>query len=282
MWSVLEPPIPYDEGARLATLRALKILDTPPEARFDRVTRTTAKVLDAPISLVTLVDSDRQWFKSCFGYDGRQTPRAISFCAHAIAGDEEMLVVEDATADERFADNPMVIGDLHVRFYAGRPLRAADGQKVGTLCVVGHEPRGFGPDERAILEDLSAWAETELNAGEASRALDARRRSEAQLQAILAAVSEPILAVAPSGRVVFANPAAGRLVGQPSADLVGLPVEGAIDVVGGDRPASATCSRTKESGSATLRRGDGETVEVDFASAPVPDGGGAVLVLRPK
>jgi PAS domain S-box-containing protein len=278
---MLEPPVPYDEAARLATLRALKILDTPPEARYDRVTRTAAKAFHAPYSLVTLVDADRQWFKSCFGYDGsRETPKAISFCAHAVAGDEEIMVVEDATRDERFVDNPMVIGDLHVRFYAGRPLRAADGQKVGTLCVIDREPREFSPRDHELLEDLAAWAETELNAGETSRALDARRRSEAQLHTILAAASDPIMAVAPSGRVVFANPAAGRLVGQPSADLVGLPVEGVVDVVDGDHPGRACASRDPRSGRASVRRADGETVAIEFVASPVPDGGGSVLVLR--
>jgi PAS domain S-box-containing protein len=277
---MLEPPVPFDEAARLATLRALKILDTPPEERFDRVTRTAARVFDAPYSLVTLVDADRQWFKSCFGYDERETPRAISFCAHAVAGDGDIMVIEDATKDERFTDNPMVIGDLHVRFYAGRPLHAADGHKVGTLCVIDREPRELSPRDHELLEDLGAWAEMELNAGEASRALAARRRSEAQLQTILSAAGEPIVAVAPSGRVVFANLAAGRLLGQPSDELVGLPVEGVIDVVDGDDPGRASASRNPSSGAATLLRPDGEAVSIEFSSSPVPDGGGSVLVLR--
>jgi PAS domain S-box-containing protein len=277
---MLEPPVPYDEAARLATLRALKILDTPPEARFDRVTRTAARVFDAPYSLVTLVDADRQWFKSCFGYDGRETPKAISFCAHAVAGDDEIMVVKDATQDERFEDNPMVIGDLHVRFYAGRPLRAADGQKVGTLCVIDREPREFTPRDHELLDDLAAWAETELNAGEASRALDARRRSEAQLHTILSAASDPILAIAPSGRVVFANPAAGRLLGQPCDELIGLPVEGVVHVLDGDHPGRACHSREASSGEAKLRGPDGEPITIQYAASPVPDGGGSVLVLR--
>ena len=155
------PDIPVDEPARLEKLRALNILDTPPEERFDRLTRMAKRLFGVPIALVSLVDENRQWFKSCLGLDVRETPRDVSFCGHAILG-SEVFVVPDALADWRFADNPLVLNEPHVRFYAGAPLNGPDGRKMGTLCVIDQQPRTFGRDDVEALEDLAAMVEREL------------------------------------------------------------------------------------------------------------------------
>ena len=155
------PPAP-DEAARLRALRELGVLDTAPEERFDRLTRLAQDMFQAPIALVTLVDEDRQWFKSNLGLSVGETPRAVAFCAHAIL-DDEVLVVPDARADPRFADNPLVTGDPDIRFYAGAPLATSDGHSVGTLCVIDTEPRDWTAEQSRALRDLANVVEEELN-----------------------------------------------------------------------------------------------------------------------
>jgi len=146
-------PIPADEAARLQALHQLQLLDSPPEERFERVVRFAAEQLDMPISLVSLIDGQRQWFKARVGLDARQTDRDISFCGHAIMA-SELFVIEDASQDPRFVDNPLVTGAPHIRFYAGAPVNAPNGQRIGTLCVIDTVPRRLGPLERAVLEAL--------------------------------------------------------------------------------------------------------------------------------
>lgn len=158
---MIKPPIPADEFRRLESLRNLKLLDTPPEERFDRVTRLAQRVFGVPIALVSLIDADRQWFKSRQGLDAPETPRDISFCGHAIVGDR-IMVVNDATGDERFCDNPLVCGDPNIRFYAGYPLNAPDGAKIGTLCLIDSEPRDMSQDDLRLLRELGRMIEEEL------------------------------------------------------------------------------------------------------------------------
>ena len=157
------PETPPDEAERLAALRQLELLDTPPEARFDRLTEAAAKALGTGAAMVSLVDESRQWFKSRVGVEAQETPRAVSFCGHAILG-EETFVVEDAAGDPRFHDNPLVTGAMGARFYAGHPLTTLDGRRVGTLCVVDRAPRTLSPRERAALRELAAAASDELSA----------------------------------------------------------------------------------------------------------------------
>jgi diguanylate cyclase (GGDEF)-like protein len=158
---MIEPPIPIDETCRLQTLHSLRILDTEPEERFDRITRLAKRVFGVPIALVSLVDGHRQWFKSRQGLDARETPREISFCGHAIASGE-LLVVENTALDLRFRDNPLVTGAPRIRFYAGCPVRAPNGSALGTLCIIDTSPRDFPEEERALLRELSSMIEDEL------------------------------------------------------------------------------------------------------------------------
>lgn len=154
-------PIPRDEALRLVALRALAIMDTPAEERFDRHTRLAASLFRVPVALVSLVDADRQWFKSCHGTDVCETSRETSFCAHAVAA-RTMLVVPDTLADTRFRDNPLVADEPHVRFYAGAPIHSADGQPLGTLCILDMRPRNLSDHEKGLLADLAAMVEAEM------------------------------------------------------------------------------------------------------------------------
>jgi phosphoribosyl 1,2-cyclic phosphodiesterase/DNA-binding response OmpR family regulator len=155
------PAVPANEDARLAALRDLRILDTPPEERFDRLTRLAAAAFDVPIVMVSLIDSERQWFKSYHGLAFRETPRDVSFCAHAILGDG-ITVVADTLADARFADNPAVTAEPGIRFYAGCPLSVGDGLRVGTLCLIDRRPRQLDGAGLELLRDLGALVESEL------------------------------------------------------------------------------------------------------------------------
>lgn len=157
------PEIPDDERSRLEALWALRVLDTPAEERFDRLTRLARKMFDVPIALVSLVDEHRQWFKSRAGILATETPRATSFCGHTIL-DERIFVVLNALEDERFRDNPLVVRTPHVRFYAGCPLHAPNGHRVGALCLMDRRPRQFSDDDRMALKDLAAMVEHELAA----------------------------------------------------------------------------------------------------------------------
>lgn len=156
-------PVPENEEERLRSLQALGMLDTSPEERFDRVTRLATRLFDVPIALVSLVDTDRQWFKSRVGLEATETPREMSFCAHAVH-DDAAVIVRDARLDSRFATNPLVLEAPSIRFYAGQPLKAPDGNNLGTLCVIGDEPRDFSEEDELLLRDLADMVEGELKA----------------------------------------------------------------------------------------------------------------------
>jgi diguanylate cyclase (GGDEF)-like protein len=160
---MIPPHIPSYEAQRLETLRALKILNSAPEERFDRLTRLAKHMFGVSISLVSIVDSDRQWFKSAQGLDVTETPRDISFCGHAILGDD-LFLIPDTMEDERFHDNPLVTDAPNIRFYAGCPLRVANGHKMGTLCLIDDKPRELDEEEKGLLKDLAVMAEQEISA----------------------------------------------------------------------------------------------------------------------
>ncbi len=157
-----------DEEARLRALQETGLLDSAPDSRFDRFTRLASAVTGAPITLISLIDANRQWFKSCIGLGAKETPREYAFCDHAIR-QTGLFVIPDATADARFADNPLVTGEPHIRFYAGAPLILSNGFAIGTLCVIDTVPRHDLSDaQRESLIDLAHLVVREVEAdGEA-------------------------------------------------------------------------------------------------------------------
>lgn len=150
-----------DEPARLSALGRYDVLDTPAEVSFDKITSLVKTVLNVPISAVSLVDSERQWFKSIQGLDATETPRSVSFCSHAIK-DVKPLVITNATEDERFSSNPLVVGPPHIRSYAGAPLQTPDGYNLGALCAIDTVPRIFSDEQLSILTTFATLVVDEL------------------------------------------------------------------------------------------------------------------------
>lgn len=219
-------PLPADEALRLDALHSTALLDSAPEPAFDRITRLVARALDVPIALISLVDEQRQWFKSRVGVEASQTPREQAFCAHAIL-ETEPLVVPDATADARFADNPLVTGTPDIRAYAGVPIRTRNGQAIGTLCAIDNQPRRFTQEELDTLSDLAALVmkhvqmreAVEHSRREASRSDAALRANAAQFEAMFDLASVGMAQVAPDGGWLNVNEALCRIVGYSADEL---------------------------------------------------------------
>ncbi len=164
-------PLPADEDERLDALRSYDILDSLPEQAYDDIVLLASALSGTPIALMSLIDDERQWFKARVGLDVSETARELAFCAHAILTPGEMLIVEDARDDERFASNPLVVSDPSIRFYAGAPLVTSEGAPLGTLCVIDRVPRELDPDQIAMLRALARQVMAQLEL----------RRSVAQL-----------------------------------------------------------------------------------------------------
>jgi len=170
-------PIPPNERKRLKVLWQYEVLDTVPEEVFDDLTELAARICEAPIALISLVDEKRQWFKSKVGVTVNETSRDLSFCAYAI-NQADLFIVPDATQDERFAHNPLVTSDPKIRFYAGAPLITPDGHALGTLCVIDKVPRQLRPDQQHALRILARHVVSQLELRRRSRELgDVRRES---------------------------------------------------------------------------------------------------------
>ncbi|GAB4116179.1 MAG: hypothetical protein OHK0050_21950 [Roseiflexaceae bacterium] len=183
------PTIPNDEAERLAALYHLHILQTPPEERFDRLTRLTTQVFQVPIALISMIDVDQQWFKSCIGLAIRGTERDISFCGHTIL-QPEIFVVEDALLDPRFADNPLVLGDPYICFYAGYPVHAPNGQPVGTICIIDQQPRTLSAQQAALFGEVAALVERELSLHTLEQARQQQHAAESRQRALLNAIPD--------------------------------------------------------------------------------------------
>lgn len=178
---MIPAPIPEKEKERLADLRAMNLLDTPPEERFDRIVRLVREMFDVPITYIALVDSDRQWFKAKCGIELNQTGRRESFCGHTIL-QSEPLIIPDALNDERFYDNPMVLDDPKVRFYAGHPLASEGGYNVATLCVVDTRPRELTEKQLILFRQVAEIAQDELNLVELIRTQHELLKTKKQLE----------------------------------------------------------------------------------------------------
>lgn len=286
--------LPPNEDSRLAALRALNVLDTPAEAEFDALVQVASTVCDTPISLVSLVDEGRQWFKARRGLpDATETPRDMAFCAHAIL-DDELFVVNDAAADARFADNPLVTGSPEIRFYAGAPVRLASGHRVGTLCVIDRRPRQLDATQRDVLISLSRAVSRALEGRHAAQqlreAMDELETRRQMLDTTLRSIEDSVLATNTAGRIHWANPAAERLLGRSAEWLRGRPLRRAVALRSSDRRGLAAVLSAAADGKsaelpvdAVLHTAAGKVIAVEGgASALCTDGGlsGAVLVLR--
>jgi len=212
------------ELSRLAALLRYEILDTPEDSAFDDFTALAAQICDTPIALISLVDDRRQWFKSRVGLDVSETPREISFCTYTITGDE-IFEVPDTLQDPRFCSNPLVLGDPHIRFYAGTPLTSPDGYNLGTLCVIDRQPRRLSPEQRETLERLGRQVIRLFE----QHLLAHRHAEQAALQqAILDSASSAVLVTRPDGIVTSVNPTAERLLGYSEQTLVGHSLTAAL------------------------------------------------------
>lgn len=282
-----KPELPPDEIERLAALHALKILDTPPEQLFDRITRLVARLLDVPIALVSFVDKDRQWFKSHYGLKATETPREISFCGHALHSNEA-FVVEDARQDPRFADNPLVTGGLRIRFYAGMPLRSADGHILGTLCGIDSKPRQLSEEEHSVLRDLADTVEELLQQRQtAELTQDLLQFSQAREERYrnLIECSPDAFIIHAEGRITFINNAGLTLLGAERPEqLLGKPMKSIVAPEHKEMPV-ASCASGAQSRHGMLteqawQRLDGTRLMVETFTVPfVFSGNKAVQVI---
>jgi PAS domain S-box-containing protein len=213
--------LPRNERQRVAALHKLHILDTPPEPSYDRIVELAARLFDMPIAVVAFVDSARQWFKAAVGTDLRETDRDGAFCAHSILrDDDEAFIVSDALGDSRFSGSPLVTGDLGVRFFAGQPVRAPGGERIGTLCVIDRRPRLWEERDAAILRDLALLVE-QLLARPDNDAAEALRRSESHEALVMETMHDGLVSQDRDGYIIQWNAAAERLLGLTGAQLVG-------------------------------------------------------------
>ncbi|HTV02467.1 MAG TPA: GAF domain-containing protein, partial [Luteitalea sp.] len=217
------PPLPVDEPTRLQALERYDVLDSPPEDAFDDLTAIAAQVCGYPIALLSLIDRDRQWFKSRYGIDGmRETARRNAFCAHAIL-QQDVFEIPDALKDPRFAANPYVLGAPDIRAYAGMPLATPDGHHLGTLCVLDTRPRALAPEHRDVLRRLARQAVAQLELRWASRTLREQSRRLQAFESVVTRTSHAVAITDAERRITWCNPAFSRVTGYTSTDAIGSP-----------------------------------------------------------
>ncbi|MGH9336109.1 MAG: histidine kinase dimerization/phospho-acceptor domain-containing protein, partial [Vicinamibacteria bacterium] len=249
----MKPPIPANEAARLEALAAYAILDTPPEQALDDLTRVAAHILDVPMAVVSLVDEARQWFKSTVGLDVRETPREYAFCAHAILGND-VMIVRDALRDERFADNPLVTSYPQIRFYAGAPLLTEDGYALGTLCLADRIPRELSPEQvellRALARQVVSRLEERRKVAALTRAVVERDLAQEELDRFFD-VSIDMLCLADFGyHFTRVNPAFTSTLGYAAEEMLRMPY---LDFVHpDDRSSTVETAASLTSGSDVL------------------------------
>jgi PAS domain S-box-containing protein len=273
--AVIPPEFPLDEAARLQALRDLNILDTPPDERFDRLTRLAQGFFGTQTALVSLIDAERQWFKSSQGLAATETPRDISFCGHAIHGDG-VFTIPDATEDLRFLDNPLVLGAPNIRLYAGAPVYSPDRHRIGTLCIIDDQPRELSETDKSLLQDLAACVDEVIADMRRQQAREVLAQRESYLYALLESMTDAVLTVDAEGRVRSANRAAIGMLGLDSpAALLGTRMQ---DWLAEGQAADAWRSERE----CQLRRGDHRVfpAEVSFNALGKEQEGHLLVILR--
>lgn len=285
---MLTPAIPAEESIRLASLRKLDVLDTPAEERFDRLTRLVSAVLSVPIAAVSLVDADRQWFKSSVGLECTETPRDVSFCGHTILRDDP-LIVENALADERFADNPLVTGPPFFRFYVGFPLNDGEGNNLGTICAIDSKPRILDERELGILAELAVLAGDELRSIGTDRAVALYETGKARMRVVSGVGDEGLMTFSKAGTVTWVNAAIVRMFGYDPQELVGSraadllrPVTGEEELPPWGDTADGSTSTVVGPRELIARHRDGREFIVELAAdrSPSDDGSAVICVVR--
>jgi anti-anti-sigma regulatory factor len=220
---VTQAPIPANETQRLAALYCYNILDTDPEEAFDDLTKLAAYICGTPIALVSLVDTHRLWFKSRQGIDARGMQRDIAFCAHTILQPSDLLVVPDLQQDARFADNPLVASEPHIRFYAGVPLATAEGYGLGTLCVLDLVPRRLSVEQLDALRALGRQVIAQLELRQSIQELKRQHHERLQQEAILRELSTPLI---PLSDEVLVMPLIGALDDRRAGQIIATLLQG--------------------------------------------------------
>jgi PAS domain S-box-containing protein len=265
------PAIPLNEPDRLAALLAFELLDTPAEEMFDNITSLAAQICGTPIALISLIDAERQWFKSRVGLDASETPREVAFCAHAIHGDE-IFEIPNALLDPRFCDNPLVAGAPDIRFYAGMPLSDGHGHKLGTLCVIDRQPRQLSAEQRRTLQLLSRQV-TQLF----EMRLQARRQREqaAVHKAMFRSAGTAVLVTDQEGLIQQASPGVSTFLGYSPEALLGqhlgqlLPAEGRQLPADSLRPSLPQAGEQTQMHELQMLHQDGHGVPVLLTLSPI-------------
>lgn len=250
------PRVPSNEEARLHELWALNVLDTPPSERLDRITRVAAAALSVPMALISLVDQQRQWFKSRLGLSVPETSRDVSFCGHAVA-DDRLMIVPNAEVDERFCDNPLVTGPPDIRFYAGQVIHGPGGYPIGTLCVLDRKARDLSPEGVRLLTDLAALAEDEICASTLAAEWTSLRQTARFFEDLAENAGDLVQAVGPDGEIEYVNSTWRSVL-----DYVGQPAPSNIFAV----IAPEEHRHCGEIFAEILRGGDAPRVETVFVS----------------
>ncbi len=200
-----------------------ELVDTPQEERFDRITRIAQHTFNVPMALIMLADGQRHWAKSCLGLNPAEVPPEIAFCTHTI-NQNALLIVPDATQDERFNTTPLVTGPAHIRFFVGQPLRNSAGAIFGVFCILDREPRTFPDPDQQLFIDLAAWVESEINNDTLNQALESQRYSETYLRTLMDNIGDGLITFDATGIIEALNPAAERMFGYNAPKVVGEPL----------------------------------------------------------